>query len=111
MVGEEQGTKKQQATGTASINYFELMRSRLKEVSAMDMRRLGITGGLKVTAHITGKLAERTNMCQGFVITAVDHKGVYTLEDFANAIENKAGVMLEGVYPDGYADRYYLELS
>ena len=111
MVGEEHRTEREQTTGTARINYFELMRSRLREVTAVDKRRLGITGGLKVTAHITGKLAERTNMCPGFVITAVDHVGVYTLEDFANALENKAGVMLEGVYPDGYVDRYYLELS
>ncbi|TRX60206.1 hypothetical protein FNH22_09160 [Fulvivirga sp. M361] len=111
MLDEENSVQRRKIRETANINLFELMHSRLREVTEFDKRRLGIVGGVKVTARLSGKLAERTNMCPGFVITVVDHIEIYTLEDFAEAIENKSGVMLQGVYPDGYVDHYYLELS
>ncbi len=111
MVYEEQTITIKKTRETAGINQFELMFSRLREVTAADRQRLGIPGGVKVTAHLSGKLAERTNMCPGFVITVVDNKKIHTLKDFLGAIENKSGVMLGGIYPDGYMDHYYLELS
>ena len=95
----------------ASMNQFDLMLSKLKKVTEEEKQQLGIAGGLKVTNRLSGKLAERTNMPPGFVIRMVDQKPIQSLEDFINAIDNKKGVMIEGIYPDGCCDHYYLELS
>lgn len=98
------------STESAMINQFELFRSKLAEVSEVDKRRLGIEGGVKVTAQLSGKLAQRTHMCSGFIIYTINEEPIHTMQDFANAVADKKGVMLGGVYPDGRRDHYYLEL-
>lgn len=94
----------------AMINQFELLRSKLGELTPADKRRLGIEGGVKVKANLSGKFAQRTHMCTGFVIYAINDTPINTLQDFEKAISDQNGVMLSGVYPDGCRDRYYLEL-
>lgn len=95
---------------SAMINQFELFQSKLTEVTEMDKRRLGIEGGVKVTAQLSGKLAQRTNMCSGFIIYSINDEPIHNMRDFTSAVADKEGVMLTGVYPDGRRDRYYLEL-
>ena len=97
-------------TDTGIINQFELFRSKLGVVSEFEKQRLGIRGGVKVLSNLSGKLAQRTHMCSGFVICTINDQTINTIQDFQNAIENKKGVMLSGVYPDGRMDRYYLQL-
>lgn len=94
----------------AVINQFELFRSKLADITDMDKRRLGLEGGVKVTAQLSGKLAQRTHMCTGFIINTINEQPIRNMQDFTNAVANKKGVMLGGIYPDGRCDRYYLEL-
>jgi len=94
----------------AVMNQFELIQSKLADITETDRLRLGLEGGVKVTAQLSGKLAQRTNMCSGFIIDTINDQPVRNMEDFTNAVTDKKGVMLGGVYPDGRRDRYYLEL-
>ncbi len=71
-------------------------------------RKLDIDGGVKVSRLYAGKLRKYTDMREGFIITKVDGRKVSTVEEFAAALEGKAGgVMLEGIYEDIPGVRYY----
>jgi len=79
----------------------------LEELSAQEKKKLGLKVGLKVVGPITGILREETNICEDFIITAVNGHPVTNLNEFEELIEGVEGVMLEGLYPDGTPDHYY----
>ncbi|MEL7021369.1 MAG: Do family serine endopeptidase [Bacteroidota bacterium] len=72
------------------------------------VERLGINGGVQITALDDGKLSEETNIKEGFIILKVDGRPVYSAEDLAQILESKeGGIMLEGIYPDSNRVYYY----
>lgn len=93
------------------IDHLEMISSGLTEIPEMEKRRLGIQGGVRVQGRLSGMLSPHSNICRGFVITHADHQQISGLQDFVRIVRNKRGVMVEGFYPDGHMDRYYLELK
>jgi len=79
----------------------------LRELTVQEKKEYGVDIGLKVVGRVTGYLREETNMCEDFIITAINGKPVASLEEFEDMIEAEEGVMLEGFYPDGTPDHYY----
>lgn len=75
-------------------------------VSRQEMQKLRINNGVKVSKLEGGKLRS-AGVKEGFIITKVDKKEVKTAEDVVNALESKkGGVLIEGVYPNGYRSYY-----
>ncbi len=75
-------------------------------VSDSEMRKLRIDGGVKVSKLQGGKLRS-AGIKEGFIITKVDKRKVNTAEDVVQALESKnGGVLIEGVYPNGYRSYY-----
>lgn len=110
IINRETQSIREKATPTV-INQFELLYAKLKEVSAEDKKRIGISGGVQITEQLSGKLANRTHMCQGFIICTINNQLIDTVKDFSKAVAGKSGVMLGGIYPDGRIDRYYIALE
>lgn len=73
----------------------------VENLSASDLRSLGISGGVRITNLKDGKLAEFTDIRKGFVITQIDDEPVNSVNDFINLLKNKNGkVLVEGIYPN-----------
>ncbi|MGI9543954.1 MAG: hypothetical protein ACR2MX_11920 [Cyclobacteriaceae bacterium] len=79
----------------------------LRELTAQEKKKYEVDIGLKVVGRVTGNLREETNMCEDFIITAINGKPVASLEEFEDMIDGEKGVMLEGFYPDGTPDHYF----
>src|SRR5258706_1225200 len=80
--------------------------STFSEVSSTEKDKLGIEGGAKITKLSNGKLSG-AGIREGFIITLVDKKPVYSVEDVMNALKDKkGGTLIEGVYPNGMKAYY-----
>ena len=76
------------------------------EVSSAEKGKLGIEGGAKVTKLGGGKLRS-AGIKEGFIITLVDKKPIYSVEDVIDALKDKrGGTLIEGVYPNGMKAYY-----
>ena len=65
-------------------------------------------GGVQVVQLGKGKIANQTDLEEGFVITKVDGKAVETVESLTGILAGRqGGVMLEGIYPDRPGTFYY----
>ena len=75
-------------------------------VSKEEMSKLKIDKGMKVTGLTGGKLRS-AGIKEGFIITKIDGKPIKTKEDISLALENKkGGVLIEGIYPNGFKTYY-----
>jgi serine protease Do len=74
---------------------------KVENLTATEMRNLGLQGGVKVTELQNGKLSESTDIRKGFIITQIDDQNVENVEDFLNILKGKTGkVLVEGMYPN-----------
>jgi serine protease Do len=81
-------------SGIALGAEFEVLGDRDKE-------KLNIDRGIRVKKLTTGKL-KSAGVPEGFVITDVNKKPVYDVDDFKRVVANaRGGILVEGVYPNG----------
>jgi len=84
------------------------MGVELEELDEELIKRLDISGGVKVSKLHAGKLRNHTQMREGFIITYVDSKKVKSIEELLDVLETKkGGVMLKGIYEDIPGEYYY----
>ena len=98
-------------TGTVTKSKDEVLAplgAEFEEIPVKEAKQLDLSGGVKVTRLLPGKLRKNTGMREGFIITKVDGKKVRTVKDLSEALEGrKGGVMIEGCYPDVPGTHYY----
>lgn len=88
----------------------ESLGATFGEAEADELKRLGISSGLKITKLEEGKL-RKSGIKEGFIITTVDKARVGTPEELKEILENKkGGILIEGVYPNGTKAYYALGL-
>ena len=84
---------------------LSMLGGTFEPISRDDMRRLGINNGLKVKKLDNGKL-KSAGIKENFIITAIDHIAISSIDDLKKALNNKKnGMLIEGVYPNGL--RYF----
>ena len=77
-----------------------------EEVNQDYLSKFNLENGVKISKLSSGKLAS-VGMKEGFVITNINKKKVFTADDVKKALENKTGnVLVEGVYPNGMIASY-----
>lgn len=77
-----------------------------EEVDKDYLAKFRLENGVKISKLTAGKLAN-VGMKEGFIITSINKKKVFTIEDVQNMLENKKGtVLVEGVYPNGMIASY-----
>ncbi len=83
-----------------------LLGSEFENVSADDMDKLKLTGGVKIKSLSPGKLRS-AGIREGFIITSIDKKPITDTDDLMNALQNKSGgVLIEGIYTNGMRAYY-----
>ena len=89
-----------------SESYDTILGAKIVEVDDEDKKSLGIKYGVKITELTAGKLRAE-GVREGFIITQVNNKPVYSVEDLKKIVENiKGGVYIKGVYPNGVIAYY-----
>ncbi|MDD4754516.1 MAG: deoxyribonuclease HsdR, partial [Prolixibacteraceae bacterium] len=75
--------------------------ARFEPVTNEDKNYLKIESGIKITELNNGKLKD-AGLSKGFIITHVNKKPVYEVNDFKRETENaRGGILVEGIYPNG----------
>jgi S1-C subfamily serine protease len=78
-----------------------VLGAMFESVSPADMRDLDIENGIKITKLSRGKLKD-AGLNEGFIITHVNKKPIYEVNDFKREIGNaRGGILVEGIYPNG----------
>jgi len=91
---------------TKGDEQIELLGAAMKVVSPADASKLRISGGIQVTKLDDGKF-KSAGIKEGFIITSVNRKIIYGLEDIKVVLNNvKGGIYIEGVYPNGISAYY-----
>ncbi|HAZ02416.1 MAG: deoxyribonuclease HsdR [Bacteroidetes bacterium GWA2_40_14] len=85
---------------------FELFGTKFKTIPATDANKLRIKGGVQVVSVGEGKFRS-AGIKEGFIITSVNRRGIYDLQDFRLVFNNlEGGIYIEGVYPNGISAYY-----
>lgn len=81
----------------------------VESISNLEAKKLGISGGLRVTKIKEGIVQQNTNMKEGFIITGVNNQAVSKKEDLEDLVNDSkgTGVLLQGKYPDQNGIKYY----
>ncbi len=78
-----------------------ILGASFETVGNNDKQNLDIEYGIKIVDIQTGKLKD-AGLSKGFIITHVNKKPIYEVNDFKREIGNaRGGVLVEGVYPNG----------
>lgn len=78
-----------------------VLGSELETISDRDKQRMGINRGIRVSKIGTGKLKE-AGVTEGFIITDVNKRPVYEVNEFRRIISSaRGGILIEGLYPNG----------
>lgn len=80
---------------------IKVLGATFETVGNNDKQKLDIEYGIKITDLEKGKLKD-AGLSKGFVITHVNKKPIYEVNDFKREIGNgRGGILVEGVYPNG----------
>jgi Do/DeqQ family serine protease len=90
-----------------SADIFEpVLGARFEELTKKEKEDLGVKNGVRVAELKTGKLRSE-GVKEGFVITQINNKTVYTVNELKSILQSiNGGVYIEGVYPNGVVAYY-----
>jgi S1-C subfamily serine protease len=84
---------------------INFLGATFSQVSDEEKIKLRIRSGLKILKLSAGKLAS-SGIKEGFIITSVDKRPINSPEDLKFLETKKGGVLIEGVYPNGFRAYY-----
>lgn len=88
-----------------------VLGAHFEEVSNRDKQNLDISYGIKINKLSKGKLKD-AGLNEGFIITNVNKKPIYEVNDFKREIGNaRGGILVEGIYPNGETAYFVFGLS
>lgn len=96
------------STVAASNNSVIIQGATFEDISDEDKSRLGLEGGAKMVVLENGKWKD-AGIKEGFVVTRIDRRNITNVEDLSRALTtatNGAGVLIEGIYPNGQKAYY-----
>lgn len=87
---------------------LDALGAEFETLGKTEAQRLGIDGGVVVKSLNGGKLANQTDIHEGFIITGVNNQPVKSVNELSKTLtQQKGGVMLEGIYPSNPDQLYY----
>ncbi|MEZ5002815.1 MAG: Do family serine endopeptidase [Chitinophagales bacterium] len=88
---------------------IDLLGAVFEDLSPEEARNLKLRGGVKVKKIKDGILEESTQMKAGFVITKVNNRPIYSVQELESILNGYTGdgVLIEGKYPGVSGTKYY----
>lgn len=79
------------------------------EISSLQAKKLGISGGIKIDKINDGLIKQNTNIQPGFIVFAINNQLIKTKADFEEILSKSrgGGVLLQGKYEDKSGVQYY----
>lgn len=78
-----------------------ILGAEFESINTKEMEKLQIGNGIKIKTLGKGKLKD-AGLKEGFIITSVNKKPIYEVNDLKREIGNaRGGILVEGIYPDG----------
>lgn len=98
---------KEDAPKTGSV--LDNLGISVDELSSLEAKKLGVSGGLKVTKIKDGIIKQNTNMQEGFVIIGINNSPVTKKSDLEDLVNDSKGngILIQGKYPDQNGLKYY----
>lgn len=87
-----------------AVDVVKVLGGRFVELDSKQCKKLDIRGGVQVAQISADGLLARARVREGFVITHINDRQLYTVSDL-HAITDKVR-SIDGVYPDGRAASY-----
>lgn len=95
-------------TTKQNVDLLKDLGIEIAEISKEDQKIYNVKSGIKITKLTEGKLKSFTDIREGFVITSVNRRPVYTVRSFIEAVSAQpGGIMLEGKYAGDPTYYYY----
>ena len=91
---------------SGSVDAAELLGGKLVNASTSLCRQLDIRGGIQVQKVTDNGLLQRARVREGFVITHINDREVYSVDDL-DKITTKIR-SIDGIYPNGRASSYVI---
>jgi S1-C subfamily serine protease len=88
------------------VDIAAALGGRFATASAQLCRQLDIRGGVEVRSIKQGGLLERARVKQGFIITHINDKPIYSVEDMERMNDKISSI--DGIYPNGRASSYLI---
>ncbi len=85
---------------------FDLHGAKFRTLTTSEASKLRLKGGVLIVSISDGKF-KSAGIKEGFIITSVNRKSIYDLQDFRLIFDNlKGGIYIEGIYPNGISAYY-----
>lgn len=95
----------------SSDTFDKILGARFEDINGDEKKKIGIKYGVRVAELSKGKL-KAEGVLQGFIITQINNKPVYTVEDIDKIIKaTNGGIYIEGIYPNGVIQYYAFGLD
>jgi serine protease Do len=95
----------------AAAKKNSVLGAELENVSRDEKRKLKIRNGVKISKLNAGVL-KRKNVPEGFVITHIDKRSMYTTQDVKKALSDVEGsVLIDGVTNEGSEESFAIRLK
>lgn len=85
---------------------LSILGATFKELSNSEKRNFGLNYGVQISDLKEGKLKQQ-GVKQGYIITKINRTPIKTIDDIKRIISiSSGGVLIEGIYPNGYVAYY-----
>lgn len=102
---KDKNAKEEKAINSEILN---LLGIEIENINQTTAKKLGITGGIKITKIYDGIIKKSTDIKPGFIIIRVNGENIRNTDDFINKMsETKGGVLFEGIYEQRKGIYYY----
>lgn len=92
-----------------SGNVLDDLGISVTELNALEAKKLGVNGGLKITKINDGIIKQNTNMQEGFIIVGINNRAVTKKQDLEAMLSESEGngILIQGKYPNENGLKYY----
>lgn len=96
-------------TNTKTGNVLDNLGIAIDELSSLEAKKLGVSGGLKVTKINDGIIKQNTNMQEGFIIVSINNSPVSKKDDLEEIFNDSRGngILIVGKYPNQNGLKYF----
>lgn len=102
---------KTEIENTVKTETKTVLGATLETITKDDKAKFKIQNGVKITKLSKSPFRDK-GIPEGFIITAIDKKPVYTIKDVKTILEGKKGsALLDGVLPDGSKDAFAIRIE
>ena len=88
------------------VDVSALLGGKFVTASAKLCKELDIRGGVQVTKVSANGLMQRARIREGFIITHINDKAIYSVEDLDKLSDKISSI--DGIYPNGRASSYMI---